>query len=88
MEKVALYQLKTHIETNDLTTDYQSAYKRNYSCETVLLKIVNDILWSVECKEVSALVAVDLDVAFDTVNHDVLLKTLENKYAVSETALN
>ena len=40
VEKAALYQLNTSIERNDLTTDYQSACKRNYSCETALLKII------------------------------------------------
>ena len=49
--------------------DYQSTYKENNSCETALIKIVDDILWSMENGEVTGLMALDLSVAFDTVDH-------------------
>ena len=52
---------------------YQSANREHRSCETVLLKLTNDLLWSMEKKNVTALIALDLSVAFDTVDHSVLL---------------
>ena len=43
VEKCMLAQFNKHCE-DQLTPDYQSAYRSNYSCETSLVKLVNDIL--------------------------------------------
>ena len=51
--------------------DYQSAYRQFYSCETALLKVFDDLLWSMEHQRITALVAVDLSAAFDTVDHTI-----------------
>ena len=59
--------------------DYKSAYHENYSCETALVKIVDDVLWSIEEGNVTALMALDLLAAFDTVNHSILLKVIQKK---------
>ena len=68
--------------------DYQSAYRSNYSCETSLVKLVNDILWEFENKNVVALVALDLSAAFDTVAHEVLLDVLSTRFGISGSAYN
>ena len=47
-EKVVLTQFNKHCSIHRLIPDYQSAYRANYSCETALAKIVNDILWAME----------------------------------------
>ncbi len=78
-----LQQLNVHCEENQLLPDYQSAYQKNYSCETTLVKISNDILWAMENQEVTVLVAIDLNAAFDTVDHDVL----HDNFGVAEKAL-
>ena len=67
--------------------DYQSAYRQNYSCETALIKIVDDILWSMENGEVTALMAQDLLAAFDTVDHKILLRVLQKRYGIEGTCL-
>ena len=44
VECAVLQQFNKHCKDQDLIPDYQSAYFVNYSCETALVKIVNDIL--------------------------------------------
>ena len=44
VEKVVLTQFNKHCSTYNLILDYQSVYRANYSCETALAKLVNDIL--------------------------------------------
>ena len=87
-EKSAMGILEEHCTLNMLNSDYQSAYKKGFSCETLLLKIVNDILWAMENKQITALVMLDLSAAFDTVDHDILLQILENKFGVKDKALD
>jgi hypothetical protein len=65
-----------YVENKSLQPGYQSAYRKGYSTETALVKLVYDILWNMESQKVSALVCIDLSAAFDTVNHDVLLEVL------------
>ena len=67
---------------------YQSAFRANHSCETSVLKLCNDILWAIERQEITALVALDLSAAFDTVNHSVLLNVLHNQFGITGNVLN
>ena len=79
IEKVTLEQLADHCETRGLLPDFQSAYRPNHSCEMSLVKLVNDILWSMEHGNITALVIMDLSAAFDTIDHDQLLEILDKK---------
>ena len=44
VEKYVSMQLEDHLTLNGLCAGHQSAFKKRHSCETVLLKVVNDIL--------------------------------------------
>ena len=79
-------QLSSHCQDHGLLPDYQSAYRPNYSCENNLLKISNDILWNFECQHITSLTTMDLSAAFNTVDHDVLLQILNNKFGVMDMA--
>ena len=57
--------------------DSQSAYHENYNCETALVKIVDNMLWSMEEGNVTALMPLHLSAAFDAVGHSILLKILQ-----------
>ena len=48
VEKAMLEQINLQCNTHSLLPDYQSAYRENRSCKTVLLKHTNDLLWSME----------------------------------------
>ena len=87
VEKSVLLRFNRHCNKNNLMPDYQSAYRANFSCKTALLKLTDDLLWSMEHQEVTPLVAIDLSAAFDTVDHDLLLSILSKKFGVVDKAL-
>ena len=80
--KVTLDQFTLHCNSNSLLSSYQSAYRKYYSCETSLAKLVNDILWAMEKQLVTVVVILDLSAVFDSVDHNLLLEVLENQYGV------
>ena len=87
IERCLLLQLSDHCDNCGLQPDYQSAYREHYSCETAVLKLSNDILWAMEKQHVTCLVALDLSVVFDTVDHPTLLSVLKHKFGVEDKAL-
>ena len=82
-----LEQINFHCNAHSLLPDYQSAYRENRSCETVLLKLTNDLLWSMERKNVTAMITLDLSAAFNTVDYKVLLTTLQSNFGIKGMAL-
>ena len=86
VEKVTLDQFTQHCNKNSLLPNYQSAYRQYHSCETSLVKLVNDILWAMEKQLVTVVVILDLSAAFDTVDHDLLLEVLESRFGIVGTA--
>ena len=84
VEKVVASRLLTHLELNS----NQSAYKKNHSTETTLLKITNDITTNMEKKRVIVLTLLDLSAAFDTIDHAALLKLLSSWFGISGIALD
>ena len=86
LEKCAFKQLDDHCKRYAPEPDYQSAYRQSYSCETALVKLMNDVLWSIENSEVTAFIAIDLLVAFDTVDHKILLDVLQHHFGVTGIA--
>ena len=87
VEKCALIRFNNHCNVHNMLPQYQLAYCKFHSCETVLSKLVNNCLWAMEDQEVTALVAMDLSAAFNTVDHGILLDVLNKQFGVSGTAL-
>ena len=88
VEKAALQQLLVHCEKNAPLAKFQSCFRKYHSTETALLKVQNDILMSMDNKEVTLLVLLDLSAAFDTIEHSILLNILQQDFGVVGTALN
>ena len=87
VEKCMLQQFSEHLNKYNLLPNYQSAYRKNYSCETALIKLFDDLLWAMEKQQVTAVVAIDLSAAFDTIDHDILLKVLNSRFGIDGKAL-
>ena len=66
----------------------QSSYCAGHSTETALLKVMNDIMHSMNSQCVALLVLLDLSVVFDTVNHEIPVNRMQKKFGLQGTVLN
>lgn len=87
-EKVAAMQLWDYVGSNGLSEEFQSAYTQYHSCETALLRVQNDVLEAIDKHNCVFLLLLDLSAAFDTVDHTILLKRLNSRFAVRGKALS
>ena len=76
-----------HCLQHNLLPDFQSAYQKNYSTETSLLNITNDKLWGMENQEITTMFILNLSMAFDTLDYDILLKIMEQTFGFKKKAL-
>lgn len=88
LEKVVLEQLLSHLDANNLCNPLQSAYRAKHSTETVLLRVVNDILSAMDDDKLSVLLLLDNSAAFDTIDHSVLISRLETVFGIRSVALD
>ena len=87
VEKVILNQLQSHIDEHQLLTSRFCTYRQGYSTESAILKITNDVLRSMDLQCVTPLVAIDLSMTFDTVNHSIMLSVLGHRFGITNNAL-
>ena len=88
VETVVAKQLQHYLNCNSLFPVFQSAYRQNHSTETALLKVTNDTLLNMNNQCVTLLILLDLSAAFDTVNHDAMLRRLEYSFGIQGKALS
>ena len=84
--KAAIGQLIQHMDYYGLKPHYQSAYRKYHSCETSLLRLINNALWVME--QVTMLVIIDLSAVFDMVHDDILLSVLNKRFGFQGVVLN
>ena len=87
LEKSICYQLSQYLSENDLHSEFQSGYRKGHSCETLLLKISNDMVEEAENNNLIAMVLLDLSAAFDAIDHSILLKKLEIMFGIKSSSL-
>ena len=87
VKHVMAAQLVNHIERHGMMDAHQSAYCSSHSMETALLKVKTDVILALENQEVACLILLDLSVAFDTIDHNILLSRLKSRFAVTGVVL-
>ena len=80
-------QLVTYLTVHGLLPRLQSAYRARHSTETALLKVTSDILSALDNGDLASLALLDLSAAFDTVDHDILLRRMRVSYGIDGVAL-
>jgi hypothetical protein len=88
LERVVADQLKAYLDVNELHLKCQSAYRNGHSTETALLRVLNDLLSMIDGGDAALLVFQDLSVAFNTIDHDLLLDRLQNKLGLDSVVLS
>ena len=77
LEKIIYKQTIKFIDKYNLLYDSQYRFCSKRSCESAILELIGKILDSKNENKHSCALFLDLSKAFDTLNHDVLLKKLE-----------
>ena len=87
-ERVVHSRINQHLTDNSLHSPSQFGYKKNHGVETLMLKLLDDILVAVDRKFGVVMLIVDLSAAFDTVDHSLLIKILQGKCKIRGPALS
>ena len=78
LEKVVAIKLTSFVENNNLISPQQFGFRKNHSTVHPMMLLLNKITKSLNEKKHTIAIFCDLKKAFDTCDHDILLKKLSN----------
>ena len=76
LEKAAKLQIENYLETNKMLYKYQSGFRKFHSTNTSLSHLSNQIITNFEKGMMTGMILIDLQKAFDTLDHKVLCEKL------------
>ena len=71
-ERIVYDQLSKHLDKHNILYKYQSGFRKSYSTETALIDLSDRIKFSMDKGLYTGMVMIDLQKAFDTVNHAIM----------------
>ena len=80
-------RLNSHLTSNGLQNDKNFAYKKHHNTETMMLGLVDEVLEGFDDGKCTVIVFLDLSAAFDTIDHEKLLKIMSEELGITGTAL-
>jgi len=87
LERIVAKQLTGYLQSADLLPQLQSGFRSGHSAETAVLRVLSDIMTTVDGGDVAALFLLDLSVAFDTVDHNILCRCLQTSVGLTGSVL-
>ena len=76
LERAVHTMVYTYLLENQLLSNNQSGYRPLHSTSTCLTDVTNRLLHSMDKCQLTGMVFLDLSKAFDTIDHDIMLKKL------------
>ena len=83
-ERIVYNRVESFLKDNDIIYQHQYGFRRKYSTNHAVLSILEEVRQQLDKKNFSCGVFVDLEKAFDTVNHKILIEKL-NHYGIKGT---
>ena len=80
-ERLIYNQLLSFVEKQDILYQFQFGFRKRYSTEQAVLQITDNLKTAIDNKLYTCGIFLDFSKAFDTVDHNILLKKLE-KYGI------
>ena len=76
-EKIVHCQTQEYLDTHKILYKYQSGFRTKHSTDTCLTLLNNEILNGIDNGLFTAMIFIDLQKAFDTIDHEIFLMKLE-----------
>jgi len=83
VERLIAHQLMDYLTTADLLPSLHSGFCLGHSTETAILRVLSDIVQTVDRGDFAALVVLDLSAAFGKIDHDILIQRLQSTYSIT-----
>ena len=74
IEKAIHIQTQEYLHKNCLIYKFQSGFRENFSTNSCLVQLTDYIIKGMDKRQHAGMILIDLQKAFDTLDHDVLLK--------------
>ena len=74
LEKIVCTRVTNFLSLNDISYDYQFGFRKSHSTNLALIDVNDNILEHLDVRDCGVGICIDLQKAFDTVNHDILRK--------------
>ena len=79
LEKIIYDRIKPIIETKKLIPDHQFGFRNKHSTIEQMHRLINEIIIALENKEYCTALFMDIEKAFDKINHENLLETIRKQ---------
>lgn len=76
LEKIVFNQIQSYFALNNLTSNYQHAYREGHSTSTALTQMTDDWQTDIDQQNMIGAVLLDFSAAFDVIDHSILLNKL------------
>ena len=77
-EKILEGRMRKFLDKNDILNPSQYSFKTNSSTDLAIASLYDSMLDNLDNRKIACSLFLDLKKAFDSVNHDILLKKLEH----------